>query len=111
MTAKGINLIWKTTQESNFSYFGVESSLDAKTWKESSQVKGTKAGSYSATVQPRGALTYLRLKLVDRDSSVQYSRIIGVKSTTVVPVKPGRNVLPPKVYQSPVRAVGPRGGS
>lgn len=81
-----VRLGWETASENNSDYFAVERSLDGKTFDEIGRVKA--AGfSASPTTYPffdrnlpsQNDVFYYRLRQIDRDGSVNYSKIVEVK--------------------------------
>jgi hypothetical protein len=77
-------LDWQTSEESNSDHFAVQHSLDGKTWVSIAQVKSAVESrvttNYSFTDEnPVSGENLYRLKMVDRDSSLAYSRINVVK--------------------------------
>ncbi len=79
-----IKLNWTSAEESNFSHFEVERSLEAKNFTQIGRVEGKgnlQSGlSYYTFVDPQSAAAtvYYRLKMVDYDGSFEYSKIISV---------------------------------
>lgn len=82
--AENVNrLSWTTTEEANSSHFEIQRSLDAKTWSRigSTPSKGESTGIVNYGFEdrkPLALLNYYRLKMVDRDSTFSYSRIVRV---------------------------------
>ncbi|GGN05722.1 hypothetical protein GCM10010967_46150 [Dyadobacter beijingensis] len=81
-------LTWQTSSEVNSSHFGIERSGDAKTWQGIGEVaaRGENAtGGFTSTnyeFTDAGALAgdnYYRLKMVDKDETFAYSRIVKVR--------------------------------
>ena len=73
-------LTWRTAQEINTDHFEIERSPDGRAFISIGRetAKGA-ASSYSFTDRtPVKELSYYRLKIVDRDGSVQYSNIIFI---------------------------------
>lgn len=83
---KNKNLVeWVTETEINNDYFVVESSSDMVNFNALSTIKG--AGNSNNTLMyqyvdgnPFGKVTYYRLRQVDFDGSINYSKIVAVKS-------------------------------
>ncbi len=82
-------LQWKTTNEVNISYFGVERSVDAKSFQQIGQVRAAGSGareiSYSFTDMQFSGLTpvvYYRLRSVDQDGSFSHSRLVSLNART-----------------------------
>ena len=74
-----INLIWKTSNEKNFSHFEVQKGIDAKEFGGFAVVKGTNANIYnSIDNNPIEGLNYYRLKMIDVDGTSKLSNIISV---------------------------------
>ena len=83
-------LSWTTETEKNGSLFEVEKSVNGKSWAKLGEVaaKGntTRRENYSFTDKNPAATNYYRLKMVDRDGSYEYSKIVSAnngKSTVV----------------------------
>jgi hypothetical protein len=78
-------LIWKTVEETNFSHFEIEKSLDLNTWTKIGEVISAGAGTYEFNDLASGNLVYYRLKMVDHDQTFSYSniRVIGLEPTTL----------------------------
>ncbi len=80
---KDVCLEWRTANEVNTSYFGIERSADGLNWIK---VKNVKAAGSSLQVlnytaideQPLTGISYYRLKLVDADKDFKFSRIAAV---------------------------------
>jgi hypothetical protein len=80
--ASGAQLMWKTALEENFAYFILEKSEDGKIWQNIAQINAKKQrlGSEYAfwdTKMSKNAL--YRLKIVDRDGSFEFSKIISIE--------------------------------
>lgn len=79
-----VKLNWTSAEESNFSHFEVERSLEAKNFTQIGRVEGKgnlQSGlSYYTFSDPQSAAAtvYYRLKMVDYDGSFEYSKIISV---------------------------------
>lgn len=74
-------LIWKTTNEANFSHFEVQHSRNAVTFTALTTVEGSRQGTYHYTHNsPFSGINYYRLKLVDRDRTFAYSKIIALNN-------------------------------
>jgi hypothetical protein len=75
---------WKTASEINSDYFIVEKSNNAQTFSEGTRIiaKGG-ANSLGATYQlkddfPKNGINYYRLKIVDKDGQISYSKVVSV---------------------------------
>lgn len=89
-------LSWITTEETGFSHFDVERSVDGLTWEALGRVPSARSGSghYTFTdTAPWDGENFYRLKMTDLDDSYAYSRI-----RSVVFGETGRPVL----YPNPV---------
>lgn len=92
---KTIRLYWSTATELNTDYFSVEKSTNAVSWRALSKVKAT---GYSTTIQnystidfnPFYGITYYRLKQVDVDSKIYFSKILSnsITNNTGITVYP-----------------------
>jgi hypothetical protein len=76
-------LRWSTATEKNNEFFTIESSLNAKDWKEVARVKG--AGDSDeilnyefGELRSTSGMVYFRLKQTDYDGTFEYSKVIGV---------------------------------
>lgn len=73
---------WETSNETNFDYFGVEKSLDAKNFAEIAKVASNKASNGStyqyADVSKTVSTQFYRLRLVDNDGTFKYSSVVAV---------------------------------
>jgi len=89
-----IDLNWATSNETNFDYFGVEKSFDAKNFSPIAKVasnKTTNGSNYAFTDFGKTlAQQYYRLKMVDNDGSFKYSQVVAVngKASTSLEVFP-----------------------
>lgn len=73
----GINILWQTANEINFSRFGLQRSTNAQNFKTITEIKGKGSGDYNyfdTDIQPV-IIYYYRLKLLDLDGSYSYSNI------------------------------------
>ena len=84
VTEKGNNLSWTTAFEIDNKGFSIESSSDARIFREIGYIEGKgnagRANTYSFTDLSAGLLTYYRLKQVDTDGAFMYSKIITVQN-------------------------------
>jgi len=83
-TAKSVDLNWATTAESNSGEFIVERSTNAKEWRTAGSVAAsfsseTEKKYYFNDDQPVSGVGYYRLKMVDKDATYAYSRIVKVQ--------------------------------
>jgi Secretion system C-terminal sorting domain len=93
------NLVsWTTESEKNGSLFEVEKSINGKSWAKIGEVNaaGTTARreNYSFVDKNPAAKNYYRLKMLDRDGSFDYSKIVSVNNGNSVIVS---------LYPNPVR--------
>ena len=86
-------LNWTTTEESNADRFEIERSNDAKSWL----YIGQKAASGDSKVKvnysftdntPLSGVTYYRLKMVDIDGSIAYSRRVSISANALTSAYP-----------------------
>ncbi|MBL7813511.1 MAG: T9SS type A sorting domain-containing protein [Saprospiraceae bacterium] len=105
----GINLTWQTANEIDFSHFDIERSFDGKTW---SNLKGKeaqgKASNYRVLDEkPQYGINYYRLKMVDKNNSSTYSKIVAVDwlkaNTKVWAIYP--NPVKDKIYLSGIEDI------
>jgi hypothetical protein len=78
-------LTWTASEMTNFGYFQVEQSVDGRNFTESgnAQKGGSYTSNYEQTVELKAAKSkyvYFRLKMVDADRSVKYSKIVSIQS-------------------------------
>ncbi len=94
------SLTWVTSNETNFNYFGVEKSLDAKNFVEIGKVTSKKTANGSLynynEVSKAISQQYYRLKLVDNDGSFKYSNMVTLS---------GKEALSVTAYPNPVTDV------
>jgi endonuclease I len=76
-----IILNWYATHEANFKEYQVERSTNAIDFTNIGTVQGRNLANYSLNDNslPTTSMVYYRLKMVDIDNKVQYSKIISVK--------------------------------
>lgn len=99
----GVSLDWTTAQEFNNSYFVVEKSTDGNNWSSLTKVDGSgnsqSEKNYSAfDANPASGINYYRLKQVDIDGKVRYSKTVtakadGVKTAISVMTNPFHSTL------------------
>lgn len=76
----GVQLVWKSTNEVDFSHYNVQKSEDGKafTFMQIVRANGT-GGTYEAIDEkPNLGQNYYRLQMVDRDGKMKYSNIVNV---------------------------------
>ncbi len=98
-------LTWKTTEETNFSHFGIQRSADARVWQAIGAVPAKSSGSYIftdatpphqfITTSPHHHILYYRLKIVNTDGSFVYSGIEAVSFDR------GNEGLDVRIYPNP----------
>ena len=76
-----VQLKWRTTSETNFSHFELERSADGKEFQQLKLIPASgKNDNYTYLDNlPFPDFNYYRLKMVDRDSSYQFSRMVTAK--------------------------------
>lgn len=77
-----VNISWKVSENETGDFFVVEKSTDGKNFAaiatvETNGMKGI--SEYASTDNASSSTTYYRLKMVNRDNSVSYSKVIIVK--------------------------------
>jgi hypothetical protein len=84
-TEKGAQLIWKTENEENYTNFTVERSIDnGKTFDVLAGFTSSDEGTYSfLDKNPVVATDHYRLKLVNLDGTVTYSKIVTLMYSTL----------------------------
>jgi hypothetical protein len=77
---KSVLLQWQTVNENNFSHFILEKSRDGNAFYELAKVnrKGTTGAAYDWTDTEPSSINYYRLKMVDKDKTVEYSKIVVI---------------------------------
>ncbi len=80
-----VTLHWATASEIDNDYFAVEKSRDGKEFREISRVKGAGTSTQKLTYQYiddmlYGGVSYYRLKQVDFDGTIEYSKILSIHS-------------------------------
>lgn len=98
-TRNNIALAWKTMQEINVDHFIIERSETTQDFKQvgfinASNIAGQHTYSFSDLLN--NATVYYRLKMVDKDGSYSYSKIVAVKAGTIQVVN---------VYPNPTKDV------
>ena len=86
-----VNLRWHAETEENFSHYEIERSGDGQSFRSIETINGTGGPSNGVwyTFEDRSAdeFNYYRLKMVDLDGSVDYSKIINVRTECTVDYK------------------------
>ena len=77
-TENGNELTWKTSSEVNFSHFEIERSENAKTYNIAGSIDGSKAEAYEFVDVSTKNSAYYRLKMVDADGTLAYSKSIFI---------------------------------
>lgn len=76
---KEVNLTWRTTTETNFSHFEIQKSNNSKEFGAIGKVNGNQTSIYSFTdTNPSESQNYYRLKMIDLDGSIAFSKTIAV---------------------------------
>lgn len=98
-----IELHWQTASEQNTSYFSVERSADGIHFLEigKAEAAGNSAVEISylfTDVHPQSGNNYYRLKMIDKDASFAYSKIVVVKNDNHIALfrifpSPANNIL------------------
>jgi hypothetical protein len=87
-TPEGNKLVWKTAWETTNRGFGIEKSLNAIVFEEIAFVDGAGdsnvSNAYTFTDGTPEEVTYYRLRQVDLDATVSYSKIIAVRNNKKV---------------------------
>ncbi len=78
-------LTWTTLEETNFSHFEIEKSIDLNNWQKIGEVISNGEGLYqfSDYIKNTESTVYYRLKMVDHDETFSYSniRVISAEPT------------------------------
>jgi hypothetical protein len=84
LRGNNVQLQWNTLTEQNLSGFGIERSIDARTWDNVGFVEAQNNASganYKHSVLKSGAsVQYYRLKVTDKDGSFVHSKMVVIKS-------------------------------
>lgn len=95
-------ITWSTTSETNNDYFEVQRSADALSWSPIGRVEGASTTKNQQNYQlydelPMSGVNYYRLKQVDTDQTVDFSRAVSVDMRTITVSKvwpnPGSDML------------------
>jgi hypothetical protein len=98
----GVQLTWKVANEVNFNRFVVERaiSVNSSEFKAIASVNAQAFKTYNTLDKtPMEGINYYRLKMVDNDGTVKYSKLVNVTfddnlfATTVNPVENGQIVI------------------
>ncbi|HNP76793.1 MAG TPA: T9SS type A sorting domain-containing protein [Cyclobacteriaceae bacterium] len=91
----GVEVRWTTETETNNDYFVVERTADAESFEKIVQVKGAGTSTVQRTyfildLKPQAGVQYYRLKQVDFDGRMSYSKLVSVEipNTSVWSVSP-----------------------
>jgi hypothetical protein len=92
-----VKLTWSTSNESNSDHFDIQRSANGREWTRTVRKTGagnsTSINNYTFTdISPIEGINYYHLKMVDRDATFAYSRIINVD------VKGGESIY---IYPNP----------
>ena len=105
-------LAWNATRESNFKKYEIERSSNASNFSYAGEVKGQNLAGYSFTDKelPAVKTVFYRLKMVDIDGKISYSKIVSVRlsklfSSALVYPNPVKNLLTVKL-QSNLKTAG-----
>lgn len=81
---EGNYLVWNVGQERNVATYDVERSTDGNSFNAIGKVEANGSLQYSfLDRQASGAVTYYRIKMVDRDGSFEYSAIVSVHRNSI----------------------------
>ena len=80
---KSVKIIWKTDEESGINYYEIERSTDGANFTDIGKVisrNSTTPAEYSGEdISPAIGNNYYRLKIVNQDGKIEYSKIVKVK--------------------------------
>ena len=106
-------LIWASAEESKFDYYQLEESTDGKNFiqlgnAQKGKGRNSKYEQMAELKAPKGSNIYYRLKMVDLDKSVHYSKTVSVqndcakknKSTLLITPNPANNTIQVKEFNS-----------
>jgi hypothetical protein len=95
-----VNLNWSTSNETNFSHFELQKSTDGTAFStittQTAKCNTSSNCNYNITTNLYDEKAYYRLKMIDKDGSFSYSKIINVTNACG-----GKNQL--QVYPNPVK--------
>ena len=104
---ESVVLTWSASRETNFKNYEVERSTDAVNFSFAGIVKGENFANYSFTDKelPTVKIVFYRLKMVDMDGKISYSKIVSVRlnklfSSAVVYPNPAKNTLTVKLQNN-----------
>ena len=79
--------MWTTESEKNASLFEIEKSINAKLWTNVGTISATgntsQRKNYVFTDKNPSTQNYYRLKMIDRDGSFEYSKVVSVSNTAL----------------------------
>ncbi len=103
-SARQVQLTWKTANEENYTYFTVERSNDnGNTFNVVGGIQSRGQGSYSLPDKnPTAGLNLYRLKQIDIDNNISYSKVIPVEYSALSNSLVNYNI---NVYPNPARNV------
>lgn len=96
-TNNTVALNWNTASEENVHSFNVERSIDGKSFEAIASVaakNSANGAAYAYNDVLRAGVTYYRLKMVDKDGSFAFSKVVSVNGKAVASID---------VYPNPVR--------
>lgn len=96
-TNNTVALNWNTVSEENVHAFNVERSIDGKSFEAIATVaakNSANGAAYTYNDVLRAGVTYYRLKMVDKDGSFAFSKVVSVNGKAVASID---------VYPNPVR--------
>jgi len=82
LTDKNETLLnWQTASETNNNGFEIQHAIDANTWQKIGFVEGAGIAARYAHIHsnPQAGINYYRLKQVDNNGDVEYSKVISIK--------------------------------
>ena len=105
-------LVWTSAEESKFDYYQLEESTDGKNFNQlgnnqKSKGRNSKYEQIAELKAAKGSNVYYRLKMVDLDKSVHYSKTVGVQSDCskkngkiLITPNPANNTIQVKEFNS-----------
>ncbi len=104
---ESVVLSWHAERENNFKNFEIERSTDAVNFTYAGVVKGENFANYSFTDKelPAVKTVFYRLKMIDIDGKISYSKIVSVRlsklfSSVLVYPNPARNSITVKLQNN-----------
>lgn len=81
LSSGDVLLTWTVNREVSFSHYEIERSTDGRNYSMVGRIAGNNSGAYTLVDKtiPAGNLLYYRLRMVDIDGKIQYSKVIALR--------------------------------